>query len=349
MDHGIDFLGDEIQPEELNKIELGKQYGWPHVWGDGGINPQSTPVGDITKEQWKANSVPMTLGYTAHAAPMQMVFNADSSFPEEYRGDAFVAMRGSWNREAPSGYEIVRIHFENGQPKSIEPFVTGFLTDGGKTHIARPVGLAIAKDGSMLMSDDANGVIYRIAYTGGAATIAATPQAAVPAQAMESQASKGLGVPLAKCAPADGGEGGRCVDQAYLIDHSGQWHDPKEAQRLCRRHFAAPRMVAGQGREILCHHRRGPRRQADQAIRVLGGLEHSSRCDEAAGGLAGAAAPHRSGGSPPGQDQQGQCWLLRASSAGWRQAASLSLPNPGARYSIGCAARFRPRHGAGGR
>ena len=201
MDHGIDFLGDEVQPEELNKIELGKQYGWPHVWGDGGINPQSTPVGGITKEQWKANSIPMTLGYAAHAAPMQMVFNTGGSFPEDYKGDAFVAMRGSWNREAPSGYEIVRIHFDHGQPKSIEPFVTGFLSDGGKTHIARPVGLAMAKDGSMLMSDDANGVIYRIAYTGGAATTAATPPAAVPAQAMESQASKGLGVPLANARP----------------------------------------------------------------------------------------------------------------------------------------------------
>jgi glucose/arabinose dehydrogenase len=97
----------------------------------------------------------MVLGYTAHAAPMQLVFYAGGNFPKEYEGDAFVTMRGSWNREKPSGYEIVRIHFENGQPKSIEPFVTGFLTDGGKTHIARPVGLA--KDGALLMADDANG------------------------------------------------------------------------------------------------------------------------------------------------------------------------------------------------
>ncbi|SHM53635.1 sorbosone dehydrogenase family protein [Rhizobacter sp. OV335] len=143
MDHGIDFLGDEVQPEELNKIEAGKQYGWPHVWGAGDFNPQSTPVGDIGKLQWKALSTPMVMGYTAHAAPMQMVFYPGGSFPPEYTGDAFVTMRGSWNRNPASGYEIVRVRFSNGTPQRFEPFVTGFLTDGGKKHIARPMGLAV--------------------------------------------------------------------------------------------------------------------------------------------------------------------------------------------------------------
>ncbi len=199
LDHGIDLLGDEVQPEELNKLERGKQYGWPHVYGKGDIYPQSTPVGGLTKEQWREQSVPMALGYTAHAAPMQMKFYSGTSFPAEYAGDAFATMRGSWNRNPASGYEIVRIHFENGQPKSIEPFLTGFLTDGGKTHFARPVGLAVAKDGSLLMADDTNGVIYRVAYTGTAQKV--TEQKTAPASVMQAQAAKGVGVSLAKDRP----------------------------------------------------------------------------------------------------------------------------------------------------
>lgn len=197
FDHGIDFLGDNQQQEELNKIEMGKQYGWPHVFGNNEVYPQSTPQGEISKEEWKKRSTPMVLGYTAHAAPMQFVFADKSAFPAQYRGDAFVTMRGSWNRNPASGYEIVRVRFENGQPKGIEPFVTGFLTDGGKTHIARPVGLAFAKDGSLLMADDANGVIYRVAYTGSGASAPSGAAAVPPTGPMEQQANKGNGVPLA--------------------------------------------------------------------------------------------------------------------------------------------------------
>lgn len=194
MDHGIDFLGDDDQQEELNKIELGKQYGWPHVYGEGKIYPQSTPVGDITKEEWKARSAPMVLGYTAHAAPMQLLFYRGTNFPVQYQGDAFATMRGSWNRSTPSGYEIVRIRFADGKPTAIEPFVTGFLTDGGKTHIARPVGLATTRDGALLMADDANGVLYRISATTPAAT---KPLPPAPAGVMQQQAAQGTHVPLA--------------------------------------------------------------------------------------------------------------------------------------------------------
>lgn len=198
MDNGIDFLGDETQLEELNEIELGAQYGWPHVYGAGEITPWTNPPGDITKEQWKANSRPMVLGYNAHAAPMQLVFYSGGKYPAEYQGDAFVTFRGSWNRKNASGYEIVRVRFENGRPKSFEPFVTGFLTDGGKTHLARPMGLTMAKDGALLMADDANGVIYRVAFERGTtAEVSAKP----PAGPMESQAAKGIGVPLADRRP----------------------------------------------------------------------------------------------------------------------------------------------------
>ncbi|MDB5612635.1 MAG: hypothetical protein JWQ22_288 [Devosia sp.] len=218
LDHGIDFLGDEVQPEELNKIELGKQYGWPHVHGAGDFNPQSTPVGGITKEQWRDQSTPMVIGYTAHTAPMQFKFYDETAFPAEYQGDAFATMRGSWNRNPASGYEIVRVHFENGEPTTIEPFVTGFLTDGGTTHIARPVGLAVAADGSLLMSDDANGVIYRVAYEGDDA--GGDTAEAPPAKPMETQAAEGVGVPLALERDETATEGSLTI-QSPTIDADG--------------------------------------------------------------------------------------------------------------------------------
>jgi len=205
FDHGIDYLGDDEQPEELNRIELGKRYGWPHIWGEGGLNPQSTPPGGLTKAQWKAISTPMVLGYTAHAAPMQMLFYTGQAFPAEYGGDAFVAMRGSWNRKPASGYEIVRVVYRDGQPQRVEPFVSGFLSRDGRSHFARPVGLAIAQDGALLMADDGNGVIYRIAYDGRERT--ATERTAPPADAMKTQAARGVGVPLALTRPETATDG----------------------------------------------------------------------------------------------------------------------------------------------
>ncbi|TDK33207.1 YbhB/YbcL family Raf kinase inhibitor-like protein [Luteimonas terrae] len=199
MDHNIDSLGDDAHAEELNRIELGKQYGWPHVFADGGLHPQTTPVGGITKAQWRDMSEPMVMGYTPHAAPMQMAFYRGQAFPAAYQGDAFVAMRGSWNRKPAAGYEIARVEFENGKPRAIEPFATGFLVDDGNAQIARPVGLAVLPDGSLLMSDDGNGTIYRIAYTGAPArnTRGSRADAPVPAGPMQQQASKGHSVPLA--------------------------------------------------------------------------------------------------------------------------------------------------------
>lgn len=193
MDHGIDWLGDDTQPEELNKLERGKRYGWPYFFADNQANPHQKPPGSLPPEEWKTGSTPMVMGYTAHAAPMQMAFYAASQFPKEYQGDAFVAMRGSWNRKPASGYEVIRIDFDKGQPKAITPFVTGFLTEQGQS--GRLAGLAVAKDGSLLFSDDANGVIYRVRYTGkdGGSRMGAM----APAGPMVEQAKRGADVPLA--------------------------------------------------------------------------------------------------------------------------------------------------------
>ena len=193
-DHGIDMLGDEVQQEEFNKLEKGKLYGWPHVYGKGDTNPQAAPPpGGMTREDWGKISTPMALGYTAHAAPMQMVFHPGGAFPAEYANDAFIAMRGSWNRIPASGYEVVRVDFNGGKPQKIEPFLTGFLVDGGQHHFGRPVGMAVAKDGALLVGDDVNGVIYRVAAQRAGAVKVANP----PPGPMKAQAAKGIGVPLA--------------------------------------------------------------------------------------------------------------------------------------------------------
>ncbi len=168
MDHGIDWLGDNEQHEELNRIVKGNQYGWPYIYDNGKPNPQDEPPGDISLADWARKSVDPVGYYTPHAAPMQMVFYTGEQFPEEYRGDAFVAMRGSWNRKPPSGYEVMRIRFDGNNPVGFEAFATGFLRDvkGGWGHKGRLAGLVQTADGALLVADDTNGVIYRIAYTG---------------------------------------------------------------------------------------------------------------------------------------------------------------------------------------
>lgn len=164
MDHGTDWLGDDEQPEELNRIEKDKHYGWPFVFGAGTLNQRQDPPAGLEKSEWAKVGLPMTWGYTAHSAPMQLAFYTGTQFPAAFQGDAFVCMRGSWNRKPPSGYEVVRVRFKDGKAAGFEPFVGGFLTPQGQ-H-ARPCGLAVAKDGSVLFTDDRNGVIYRVSYAG---------------------------------------------------------------------------------------------------------------------------------------------------------------------------------------
>jgi Raf kinase inhibitor-like YbhB/YbcL family protein len=208
MDQGMDWLGDELPPEELNHIEKGHRYGWPHVWGDNQLNPHIHIVGGIAPSEWLAKSTPMVLGYRAHAAPMQMAFYDGAQFPAQFRGDAFVAMHGSWNRKPAAGYEVVRIRFKNGQAVGFEPFVTGFLSARGQS--ARPCGVAVAHDGALLFTDDRNGVIYRVSYTGAGAGGQVSPAPAaspIPDGPMRQQAAKGNGVPLAIQRPETDGPG----------------------------------------------------------------------------------------------------------------------------------------------
>lgn len=162
VDHGIDWLGDDDQKEEVNLIKQGANYGWPYIYGEGKYNPADRPPGDTTYQQYLQLTTLPTLTYQAHAAPMQMIFYTGSAFPQEYRNDAFITMRGSWNRSKAVGYKVVRLHFENGKPARFDDFLSGFLVNNNQAHFARPVGLVMHTDGSLLVSDDTNGIIYRI-------------------------------------------------------------------------------------------------------------------------------------------------------------------------------------------
>ncbi|TDE85878.1 sorbosone dehydrogenase family protein [Deinococcus sp. S9] len=173
MDQGADWHGDNIPPEELNRIERGGIYGWPYCYGDRQPDPyanSSTIPGLISKPDYCARTQGSLLNYTAHAAAIEMTFYTGTQFPAEYRGDAFVAFRGSWNRSEPSGYEIARVDFDaSGKPLNITPFVTGFVyqEQGEWKQFGRLAGVAVYTDGSLLFTDDQSGVIYRVRYTGG--------------------------------------------------------------------------------------------------------------------------------------------------------------------------------------
>jgi glucose/arabinose dehydrogenase len=105
------------------------------------------------------------LEYTAHAAPMGMAFYSGDAFPAEYRNDAFVAMRGSWNRSQPAGYSVVRITFdEQGNPTGFEDFISGWLIEDGTAHFGRLSAVAVARGGALLVNDDHNGVIYQVTH-----------------------------------------------------------------------------------------------------------------------------------------------------------------------------------------
>jgi glucose/arabinose dehydrogenase len=164
MDHGSDMRGDDIPGEELNKIEEGKHYGWPFCYEDREVDYMTAEPSESTREEFCKKTTGAVLTIQAHSAPMDMVFYTGNNFPEEYKGDAFIALRGSWNRSEPVGYKVVRLKFNNGQPDGFEDFLTGFLIEDDTKQFARVTGVALADDGALLVSDDSNGVIYRISY-----------------------------------------------------------------------------------------------------------------------------------------------------------------------------------------
>lgn len=161
MDNGSDWRGNELPPEELNRIEQGNDYGWPYCFDDQ-VDPIIGDPPGQTKEEYCASTEPPVLTWQAHEAPIGLTFYDATAFPAGYRGDAFVAMHGSWNRIPATGYSVVRIDFIDGRPTRIGDFVDGFLAPDGLSTFGRPAGITTHSDGSLLFSDDSNGVLYRV-------------------------------------------------------------------------------------------------------------------------------------------------------------------------------------------
>ncbi len=158
-----DGLGDELVPDYLARVGDGDFFGWPYAYL--GSNPQPG-FADERPDLVARSRVPDLL-FRAHSAPIGLVFYDAGQFPAEYRGDAFVALRGSWNAATPRGYMVVRVPFADGRPVGhYEAFATGFWAAGEKRAQVwgRPAGLAVAADGSLLIADDTGGVVWRVRY-----------------------------------------------------------------------------------------------------------------------------------------------------------------------------------------
>ncbi len=158
-----DGLGDELVPDYLTRIEDGDFFGWPYAYL--GPNPQPG-FADRRPDLVALTSRPDVL-FRSHSAPIGLVFYDARQFPPAYRGDAFVALRGSWNAARPRGYMVVRVPFREGRPVGdYEVFATGFWARGhDRARVwGRPAGLAVAADGSLLIADDTGGAIWRIQY-----------------------------------------------------------------------------------------------------------------------------------------------------------------------------------------
>lgn len=156
-DNGRDMLGDDLPPDELNHAPTGGlHFGFPYCHGGFFLDPkfgEGKSCDDYTAPARK-------LG--AHVASLGLTFYTGTMFPEEYQGQILIAEHGSWNRSKKVGYRISLLHLENGQPATYEPFAEGWLQ--GQIADGRPVDLLVIEDGSLLVSDDASGVVYRISY-----------------------------------------------------------------------------------------------------------------------------------------------------------------------------------------
>jgi len=157
-----DGLGDDLVPDYATHVQDGGFYGWPFSYIGQNIEPRRK--GD--RPDLIAKAIVPSLLIEAHSAPITLAFYGGTMFPEPYRGGAFVTLHGSWNRTLRTGYKVVHIPFRNGQPAGgYDDFVIGWSPDPkDETVWGRPAGLLVLPDGSLLVTDDGAGVIWRVSY-----------------------------------------------------------------------------------------------------------------------------------------------------------------------------------------
>ena len=159
-DNGRDLLGDDLPPDELNRApQAGLHFGYPYCHGGALADPElgrERPCGDF---------VPPAMNLGAHVAALGMRFYRGRQFPESYRGQIFIAEHGSWNRSRKSGYRVTLVRVNGNRAVSYEPFATGWLQ--GESAWGRPADILELPDGSLLVSDDHAGAIYRITHAQG--------------------------------------------------------------------------------------------------------------------------------------------------------------------------------------
>lgn len=159
-DNGRDMLGDDIPPCELNRVtSVGQHFGYPYCHGGTIKDPEfgnKHPCSDFV-------SPVQNLG--AHVAPLGIKFYTGNMFPKKYKGQAFIAEHGSWNRSSKVGYRISLVTLEGNKAVSYEPFIDGWLNDETQEAFGRPVDLLFLEDGSLLISDDYGDAIYRVTYS----------------------------------------------------------------------------------------------------------------------------------------------------------------------------------------
>lgn len=156
-DNGRDWLGDDLPPDELNMADMpGLHFGFPYCHGGTIVDPE------LGAEYSCKEFTPPVVALGPHVAALGMRFYTGAMFPEPYRGQIFIAEHGSWNREKKVGYRVSLVRLQGNRAVAYEVFARGWLT--GPTAWGRPVDVEIMSDGSLLVSDDQNGAIYRISY-----------------------------------------------------------------------------------------------------------------------------------------------------------------------------------------